>query len=134
MRELTLEEMMMVNGGGGLDSPGKSDAGYGRGGTSSSGASSRGQGAAQGAKGGYDFNSQVEASKQPSNNPGSEKSWIGRVVSGIGDALSATYKGGGTPDMTGYNAMGDYSGFGGTGDGYSGGRERGGGDSGGRGG
>ncbi|MGH6773872.1 hypothetical protein [Brucella tritici] len=29
MRILTLEEMAAVSGGGGLDSPGKSDAGYG---------------------------------------------------------------------------------------------------------
>ncbi|WP_147272287.1 hypothetical protein [Phyllobacterium salinisoli] len=102
MRELTLEEMAIVVGGGGrLDSGDHSDA-YSGGRGSSSGAQSRGKGAGVGTGFGYSFNDQVEASKLPGNNPGWKDSILGRFT----DALGRIYQGGGTPDSTGYTAMG----------------------------
>ncbi|MGQ5720585.1 hypothetical protein [Pseudochrobactrum asaccharolyticum] len=119
MRILTMEEMSLVVGGGELDARDDGAGGTRGGSNSSGGASDRGKGSATGAKDGYSFDRQVDASKSPGNNPGWDKSVLGGITNTIGKALS----GDGSPDYGSYNAMGDYTGGSSSrGDGDSGGR------------
>ncbi|GAJ97015.1 hypothetical protein RRH01S_29_00430 [Rhizobium rhizogenes NBRC 13257] len=69
--------------------------------SSSSGSNSYSQGVGVGVKDGYSFDGQIAASKDPSNNPGWSGSFLGKTVGG-----------GGAPDYSEYNAMGDYGGGG----------------------
>ncbi|MBC2886325.1 hypothetical protein H7Q97_13080 [Ochrobactrum sp. CM-21-5] len=132
MRELTLEEMMAVSGGGGLDSPGRSDANYGggRGSTGSRGGATNGPGS--------DGDRVNRADKR--NRDGTKDSWastFGHITGQISSEIGVSFGAGG-PSVSGKLNCGSchdpYAGRGGRGGGNMGGRERGGGDSGGRGG
>lgn len=63
----------------------------------------------KGADGGSIMDRTYESSRLPSNNPKDN------LFSYIGRAIRSAFKGGGTPDLGAYNAMGDYTG--GSGDG-----------------
>lgn len=111
MRDLSLEEMTLVVGG-------RRGSGGSRSGSSRS-RGDHGKGAGRGAKDGYSFDGQVEASKSRGNNPGLKDSLIGKAGKTIGNA----FRGNGSPDYGSYNAMGDYTGGSSSrGDGDSGGR------------
>ncbi|MBN9138072.1 hypothetical protein [Phyllobacterium sp.] len=109
MRELTEHEISFVVGGGALDR----DTGYSKGQTSSNSKSSSatGKGIGKGADGGSIMDHTYEASRLPSNNPKDN------LLSYIGQAIKSAFKGGGTPDFGAYNAMGDYTGGSGDGNG-----------------
>jgi hypothetical protein len=110
MRELPEQEISFVCGGGAMDR----DTGYSKGQISgnSKSSSAMGKGIGKGADGGSIMDHTYEAARNPGNNPGRES-----LFGYIGQAVKSAFKGGGTPDFGAYNAMGDYTGGSGDGNG-----------------